>query len=241
VNSVRKNKIVVAGCSLSDYTGVGVSRVYGEILAKSLKSEYIHNGAGAGSNYRMWRTVTNLVMDGKITCDDLVIMQYTEVTRDEFWHAKHETRDSHIYVGINKQKVREPKYGGDIVRWKTDIHSLSGSWSNGVDVTLRKFFKLKDEYFTSVEFEEERFKYNHYLFHNAMMSKGIKVVYVVGAGDLKGYGAIFKHLFNENGEIHITGDFDKHVFDDDAAHMNQKGHERLAEILEEQLKEKKLI
>ena len=50
-------KIAVAGCSVSDYTGEGVERVYGEILAESLNVEYIHEGAGIGSNYRMWRKI----------------------------------------------------------------------------------------------------------------------------------------------------------------------------------------
>ena len=156
-------KVVVAGCSFSDYTGKEVTKVYGEILANSLNAEYIHEGAGAGSNYRMWRKVTNLVMDDKITSTDLVIMQYTEVTRQEYWHAIRETRDNNIYIGPNRQQIREPAYGGDIIRWKMDIADY-GHFSS-----QRKFFQLKENYFTSSEFDDERFKYNHYLFHLSLI------------------------------------------------------------------------
>jgi hypothetical protein len=238
-------KIAVAGCSVSDYTGEGVERVYGEILAESLNVEYIHEGAGIGSNYRMWRKITNLVMDDTITSDDLVIIQYTQTSRQEFWHSKYEERDEMRYMGCNNQLVREAAYGGDIIRWKPDIwKSLKGSIfaGNGADVVQTKFFQLKEEHFTSPDFDDERFKYNHYLFHNAMMQKRIKVVYVVGSGLMNGYGGVFKHLFDKNGEIHITGDFgiEKYVLDD-KAHFNQLGHEYLAKTIEKQLKENKLI
>ena len=48
--------------------------------------------------------------------------------------------------------------------------------------------------------------------------------------------------FNENDEIHITGDFgqEKYLLDDNA-HFNQLGHEYLAEVIEMQLKQKQLI
>ena len=238
-------KIAVAGCSASDYTGEGVHKVYGEILAKSLNAEYIHEGAGVGSNYRMWRRITNLVMDDTITSDDLVIIQYTQPSRQEFWHAQYEDREEMRYVGVNKQQIREAAYGGDIVRWKPNIwQSMKGSIleRTGISIVQTKFFQLKEEYFTSPEFDDERFKYNHYLFHNTMMSKGIKVVYIVCSDCMHGYGGVFKHLFNENGEIHITGDFglEQYVLDD-KAHFNQLGHEYLAETIEKQLIEKKLI
>ena len=70
-------KVIVGGCSVSDYTGAEVDRVYGEILSERLNAEYIHHGSGCGSNYRMWRKITNLIMNGEISDKDLIIMQYT--------------------------------------------------------------------------------------------------------------------------------------------------------------------
>ena len=238
-------KIVVAGCSVSDYTGEGVSKVYGEILAKSLNAEYVHEGAGVGSNYRMWRRVTNLVMDGTITSNDLIIMQYTQTSRQEFWHSKYEEREHMRRQGPNKQEMREAAYGGDIIRFKPNIwQNMKGSifGGDGVDVVQSKFFQLKEEHFTSPEFDDERFKYNHYLFHNAIANKNIKVVYIVGSDLMYGYGGVFSHLFNENDEIHITGDFGQEKYClDDKSHFNQLGHEYLAEVIETQLKQKQLI
>jgi hypothetical protein len=45
-------KLCVAGCSFSDYAG-DVANVYGAILAEKLNVDYIHHGAGSGSNYRI--------------------------------------------------------------------------------------------------------------------------------------------------------------------------------------------
>ena len=65
-------KVVVGGCSVSDYTGLGTKQTYGEILAQNIDAEYIHHGAGMGSNYRIWRNITNLVMNNEITEDFLI-------------------------------------------------------------------------------------------------------------------------------------------------------------------------
>ena len=46
-------KLCVAGCSFSDYTKV--DKVWGEYLAEKLDVDYLHEGAGCGSNWRIWR------------------------------------------------------------------------------------------------------------------------------------------------------------------------------------------
>jgi hypothetical protein len=221
-------KVVVGGCSVSDYTEV--KQVYGEILAENIGADYIHHGACCGSNYRIWRNITNLVMNNEITEDDLILIQYTEPTRQEFWSA---------YVDEHRRDIRDSKYNGDIVRWKFNAHK----WHNTNDFE-HKFLKLKEEHFTSTEFDLERFEYNHYLFHNTIVSKNIKIAYVVPNGHMKGHGWIFRDRFNKNGEIHITEDltFDSLLYLlDDRCHFNQLGHKYVATTIEKFLKKKQWI
>jgi hypothetical protein len=77
------SKLIVAGCSVSDYTNV--KKVWGEYLAEQLNYEYVHEAAGCGSNYRMWRVLTTHILNGNITANDTVVVQYTTLERNEFW------------------------------------------------------------------------------------------------------------------------------------------------------------
>jgi len=234
-------KVVVGGCSVSDYTRV--KRVYGEILAENIGADYIHHGAGCGSNYRTWRNVTNLVMNNEITEDDLILIQYTEPTRQEFWSS---------YVDEHRQHIRDSKYNGDIIRWKYGAHIWHKTAFDNHQKFEQKFFKLKEEYFTSTEFDLERFEYNHYLFHNTIVSKNIKIAYVVPNGYMRGKGAEFIDRFNKSGEIHITENltfphspnttFDSSLYLlDDMSHFNQLGHEYVADVIETFLKKNQWI
>ena len=228
-------KVIVGGCSVSDYSGTGVDRVYGEILANNINAEYVHHGAGCGSNYRIWRNITRMVMNNEITKDDIVLIQYTNPSREEYWSAvvlSEENRfDDH-----KKIELREQKYNGDIIRWKPGAYN----WHKTNDFEYT-FFKLKEEHFTSTEFDEERFEYNHFLFHNLMVSKNIKVAYIVPDGVMAVYNKDNLHLFNKNGEIHITDDMTflyPGEYLEDPGHFNQKGHKYVATVLEDFIKEK---
>ncbi len=232
-------KVVVGGCSMSDYTGLGTKQTYGEILAQNIDAEYIHHGAGMGSNYRIWRNITNLVMNNEITEDDLILIQYTQPSRQEFWSGLIEDDDNKRFMGPNKQETRELKYNGDIVRWKSNMNLY------GMNNLEKKFFKLKEEYFTSTEFDLERFEYNHYLFHNTIVSKNIKIAYIVMDCGI----AKFIDRFNKNEEIHIPEDMSTKIYPtskdihllDDGCHLNQLGHIHLATIIEKFLKKKQWI
>ena len=228
-------KLIVGGCSVSDYTGPTVNRVYGEILASNIGVDYVHEGAGCGSNYRIWRNITRMVMNNEITKDDIVLIQYTKPSREEYWSSV-VLPDAYRFDDYKKIEIREQKYNGDIIRWKPEAHNWHKTNSEYT------FFKLKEEHFTSTEFDEERFEYNHFLFHNLMVSKNIKVAYIVPGGEkLGGYNSYYVHLFNKNGEIHITDDMTflyPGEYLQDAGHWNQKGHEYVATVLEKFIKEK---
>ena len=106
-----KKKICVAGCSVSDYTEV--LNPYGKILADSLNLEYLHEGGGCGSNARIWRRVTNHILNGNLGRNDILIVQYTEVIRTEFWSALPP------FPSPVTSPDEEPwADGGRILRWK---------------------------------------------------------------------------------------------------------------------------
>jgi len=228
-------KVIVGGCSVSDYTP-GVNKVYGEVLAENINAEYIHHGAGCGSNYRIWRNITRMVMNNEISEDDILIIQYTGVNRQEFWSSCVLSEEQRH---IGRIEIRNKKYDGDIIRFKSSLPMV-----NKIE---QKFFNLKEAHFTSIEFDEERFEYNHFLFHNLLTSKNIKVVYLVPNGVngiMSGYSFNKRHLFNKNNEKHIGYDLSLQypsIHMQDESHWNNEGHKYVSSVLEKFIKEEQWL
>jgi len=244
-------KIIVGGCSISDSfaNDPGIDVVYGKILADRLDADYVHHAVISGSNNRIWRKVTQMVMNNEITDihrmppvnevitkNDIVIIQYTAMNRQEYFSLNRYT------VKLSRDWVEpyDRDDGGEIIRYKVDSYNILNK-----NKYEKKFFELKEKYFTSNKFDEERFEYNHYLFHNLMMSKGIKVVYLVSPNrPLDNYSWDYRHLFNKNGELHVTllEDNDEYLRHMDGVidhyHFSKKGHEYVAIELEKFIKEK---
>jgi hypothetical protein len=244
-------KIIVGGCSISDSfaNDPGIDVVYGKILANRLDADYVHHAVISGSNNRIWRKVTQMVMNNEITDihrmppvnevitkNDIVIIQYTAMNRQEYFSLNRYT------VKLSRDWVEpyDRDDGGEIIRYKVDSYNILNK-----NKYEKKFFELKEKYFTSNKFDEERFEYNHYLFHNLMMSKGIKVVYLVSPNrPLDNYSWDYRHLFNKNGELHVTllEDNDEYLRHMDGVidhyHFSKKGHEYVAIELEKFIKEK---
>ena len=224
-------KLIVGGCSVSDRTEV--DECYGEILARDIGVDYIHYGAGCGSNYRMWRKITKDIIDGNITKGDIVIIQYTQPWRDEYWSCYYKKENRFDRYGNIEYR---DKYGtGDIIRWKPMM--------KGEDDNEYKFFELKEKFFTNIEYDLERFECNHFLFHTTLINKGINVIYFVPDGKLFGYNKKYEEYFNKNGEIHLTRFYDEKNNEllPDLAHMNAKGHEVTAKFLAHELRDRGLI
>ena len=122
--------------------------------------------------------------------------------------------------------------GGNIIRFKLDSQNIPN-----LNKHEKKFFDLKEKYFTSINFDKERFEYNHYLFHNLMMSKGIKVVYLVSEKRPLSYSSTYRNLFNKNGEVHCTlfednNEYLRHINGFvDHYHFSKKGHQYVADEL----------
>lgn len=76
---MRRRRLFVFGCSLSDYTITPTC--YGQELAAMLDYEYHHHARGGSGLDRAALIFYNLVRAGEITPDDLVIIQPTERAR----------------------------------------------------------------------------------------------------------------------------------------------------------------
>jgi hypothetical protein len=237
-------KVVVGGCSVSNSWGHEPSPdgVYGQILANQIGADYIHHSVDGGSNYRIWRKITQMVMNNDITDkfnipypeevitkDDIVIIQYTQPTREEYFSIK-DSNESNIQYEAEECEVDDD---GNIIRFKLDSQNIPN-----LNKHEKKFFDLKEKYFTSINFDKERFEYNHYLFHNLMMSKGIKVVYLMSSKrPLSNYCFKYRNLFNKNGELHLNlfednNEYFRHIDGFvDHYHFSKKGHQYVADEL----------
>jgi hypothetical protein len=82
---MRKRRLAVAGCSISDRTKT--THCYGDYLAQHLDLDYLHFASGSGSNHRSLRKITDAVMSGELQAGDIVVMQITDPTRRELQSA----------------------------------------------------------------------------------------------------------------------------------------------------------
>jgi hypothetical protein len=209
-----KPKLFVAGCSVSDYTHV--NEVYGEMLAKKLNYNYVHEAAGCGSNWRMWRKICNHIISGNLTKNDLLIVQYTSNERKEFWSLN---ENSQAY---DKIELRE-KYtnGGNIIRFKMDANT----WQ--INKNEKDFFKMYEEYFINEDFENEVFNTQNLMFQTLLQKNNIPVIFF----DFNVFHT-YIDVLNTNiiNVYEITND-SSFFLENDMFHFNQKGHEYIAEKL----------
>jgi len=222
-------KLFVGGCSFSDYTKV--ERVYGEILAELLGYEYIHVAKGCGSNYKMWRKLTKYLMDGILTSNDLLIVQYTEVTRDEIW-CPNILPDR--LIGL----VDEVD-GGYITDWKLGSYK----WQEYPEVS--EFHQTKENFYTSEVFDVEKFYYHHFMFQSMLAYYKIPTIFVEGIrigswGDKVKPILLpeFEKMFFPDAHFIRPGKFSEYDLEPgiDVTHLNQQGHYVYADKLVEHIK-----
>lgn len=163
--------VVSAGCSFSDYLQNNLT-VYGQELANLLGCKYQHQGAGAGSNWRIWRQIGGMVQRGEITDQDLVTIQYTGLERREFW-SRFPGNPWHD-PGPLKIDTREPCHGGYLIRYK------AWAWQWQDNSKENKFFKLYENNHVCTEYEQEWFDLQHYQFQLLLREHGIRCVFIEG-------------------------------------------------------------
>jgi hypothetical protein len=207
------NKIIVAGCSVSDYTEV--DKVWGEHLAELLNLNYLHAAAGCGSNYRIWRTLSKYIFDKIITPGDILIVQYTTLERNEFW--------SPYSKKTNPAHLRDEFAEGSIIRFKTNSHL----WYQGFEKKLLKNY----ERFINLDFEIEKFISNHMMFQCLAKEFNINNLYFITVGS---YGPKTLDLLDQykNNYIKYENIFNSAKYRlPDYGHLSAEGHQFLAKTV----------
>tara|TARA_B100000902_G_scaffold32408_1_gene38794 strand:+ start:5662 stop:6333 length:672 start_codon:yes stop_codon:yes gene_type:complete len=219
-------KLCVSGCSFSNYArNHKVTKTYGELVAQHYNREYIHNAVDAGSNDRIWRTTTNMILDGELTPQDVIIIQYTIKDRQEFWSPNTKINDN------NLQELW--KDDGSIFRYTAQAEHKVGKEKMLVD-TINRFSNWK--------FNEEVFRVRHNHFMAFLQVKGFEHAYFLKAGM---YGPYFEDKdmlipYFKKKIINGSDLLDKEEYRSDAGHMNQEGHENAARRINRLLKKKGL-
>lgn len=218
-----KRKLFVAGCSVSDYTDV--DRPYGKILADLLDCEYVHEGAGAGSNYRTWRKITDHIINGNLTERDILVVQYTEIVRTEFWSALPP------FPLPDSSPPGEPyPDGGRIIRWKP----FASVWQPNKEEV--HFFEEYEKYFVSVEFAKENFRVNNYNFQQMLKNHNINTVFFTTSRTLNSIdNYIIDRYLPYEFRDDTANDKSMNLREGDTCHFSQYGHDITANKLKEHI------
>jgi hypothetical protein len=219
------SKLFLAGCSFSD--NYQAPKNYGSKLAKLLGVEYKHLAIGIGSNYRMWRYITNNILTGNLTKNDLLVVQYTNVERNEFWSAIDRKFPESPEADISETY---PK-GGTILKFKIDSHSWH---TNPIE---DEFQKMYQDNFLSPDFEQEKFLVHNHMFQCMLERHGIKTVFFYSRY-LQDYPVLdsFKpYIYTEPKEFINDETTYKHIVTD-RYHLSEDGHTQLADRLYNHIK-----
>lgn len=225
-------KLIVCGCSFSDYMENNDS-VYGDLLAGFLGAKYVHHGAGSGSNWRIWRTVGNMIHNNEIAPNDILIVQYSNNERQEFWSANGPDQDR-IINGVKRMNLREqgPEYGS-IIRWKFDSHT----WLAKPYTNEGEFAKMYQEGFVSEGFSQLQFNAHNLMFQSLLKEKKVKTIFLRSRIN-EGYELDEYHEKNVYRETDTDQkDVELRYTPEDPSHLNNKGHLNLAKKLLRHIKE----
>lgn len=157
-----KRKLFTAGCSVSTKNDGTTS--YPVELAKLLGYELVDLSAGCGSNQRMWRMITKHIMDGNLTSEDILTIQYTEILRFEFYSK---------FPMAGEITMEDSYDDGKLIRYKF----YSDTWQHTEEET--KFFKLFEENHINESYCLELFETNNFNFQYMLDAHKIKTIFIV--------------------------------------------------------------
>jgi hypothetical protein len=167
-------------------------------------------------------------MSNVITSDDILIIQYTEPTRTEFWSSNSFTNapipfKCHLTENYNND--------GSIIRYK----SGADEWQN--TKTEKEFFKMYESNFLNLHFEQEKFNVYNEMFQHLLLNYEIPTIFL---NTPYRYGYPILDYF-ENLSYSTTITPETQFSKTDPWHLSLHGHTVLANNLYNHIVEKGLI
>ena len=225
-------KLVIGGCSFSDWYP-GVEKPWSVKLSERMKLEYLHEARGCGSNYRIWRELTKYIVRGRVSKEDIILIQYTTPNRYEFW-SNHE----HPIIPITNYRNnsdpfydRNGKRSGSVIRYKFDAHS----WVKGKNE--KAFFTLLENDFIHDDFCSEQFAMYQNMFHGFLLSHGFNKFFY-----LYPYPTTIDPIWAGNDRIIFTRkDYESQqpsLVTSNLGHLNDLGTEVVANLVYERIKDR---
>lgn len=238
-------KLFVSGCSFSDYTLV--EKNWGENLAESLGMEYVHMNKGGGSNDRGWREISWKILEGEITSQDLVILQYTNIDRREFGATELGYQD---YDDDPKRFHHKEKFCNSLgtfytTAFKYGSHAWqSSSWDTMLHLAYEHTGAISEKY------NECHFITQHMMFDSLCRQHGINIMYLRTRYmddrlEFPADNVFYEHHHlslqapNETMLGHIPGHPDPDKYD--PSHLSEHGHALLAQLVQEYLIEQGMV
>jgi hypothetical protein len=210
--------IHIFGCSASQR--VKVNKCYGDFLSDKLSQPLNLQAAGCGSNYRIARVLSNQLKTNQIASSDLVIIQYTESTRNEFFTYNVETHPKINFT--DNIQIREDYTNGQVIRYKAG----AGNWQPSKIES--KFFNLYEKNFLNPEFEDEKFSSLNFQLQCMLAYKKVNAYFLL----INGYTPdTFDTIdYFSNRCIQVPDPKQKQLFIDDG-HFHETGHKYVANLI----------
>lgn len=155
--------LVIGGCSFSSAFELQPEQAYPYLISKQLGIGLIDQARIQGSNFRIWRTITKMIIDGKIIPTDKIIIQYTEMHRKEYWVPQQVTHED--------SKVDEPFDNGKLFRFKYG----ADQYAHGIEKPIYKIMMRV----ANDNFDKELFDTNHFMFTEMLKGRGFESVVFV--------------------------------------------------------------
>ena len=200
-------KLIVGGCSFSSSVNIQLEESWPALVAKQLNCDLLDEAAIAGSNYRIWRKIVNYIVQGDVTKDDILIIQYTEAHRTELYSPIIRTLEHN-----DQHSPAEPYHDGFIVKNKWGLETTGIGDERKIGLLTRKF--------SCDEFDYERFRIEHIMFQGYLKSLDFERVYFLRGGN---YSLNLTDITQY--PIIDCSDTLEHHLPNDTHHMNARGHE----------------
>lgn len=226
-------RLITAGCSFSDYAQV--RKNYSEYLAEKLGIEHVPGyTSGCGSNCRMWRNLLLGIREKNITSDDLLVVQYTEPTRKEFW-SRH-IDDYYVNWDRKESPMRETHGSGQLIKFKINPPRYQFREE-------QELFNLLEENFLDSDYDMELFENYHFAFLTTLETYKINTVFLetIYKHDIPLYESIFCTSLDikNNIENSKTFPFDQYCLsEDDCSHLSDEGHRKVADLIYKHLQDR---